>query len=257
MSDLPTVLITGASKGVGRAIAIQLSKSKKYKLALLSRNLTGINETIKVCKSVNSNIKCLPLQCDITDDKKLSQTISLVGNSFGPLCVLINNAGQLYVKSIDDPNINIKKINKLIDINLKGSIKTTIYSVPFIKKSSNLLNYKNNCAIITIGSRASTIRSCGATVSFYNSTKFGQRGFNECLFHDLREFGIKVSIIMPGYTNTNMLDNHRDKDVLDRSKTVQPTDCANAVEFVLNSAQTVCPLEILLAPQRCPVPSKL
>ena len=89
---LPTVLITGASRGIGRNIAIHLSLSKKYKLVLLSRNQEKLSETVDLCKQINNNVQLMALQCDINDTNQLKECIKKAGE-FGPYAVLINNAG--------------------------------------------------------------------------------------------------------------------------------------------------------------------
>ena len=90
----------------------------------------------------------------------------------------------------------------------------------------------------------------------YASTKWGLLGFTECLFEELREYGIKVSAILPGWCNTNQPRRYN-KDKINWDKTVQPSDVGNAVKFILSSSDTVCPFKICLWPQRDPRKAKL
>eukprot|EP01084_Bolivina_argentea_P245819 411482_1 len=93
MAEKPTVILTGASRGIGRAIAIQLSLNDKYKLCLLSRDLNGLNETKKLCQAIKPEtfVKCF--QCDVSIPTELQSILLDVCNNYGPLHVLINNAG--------------------------------------------------------------------------------------------------------------------------------------------------------------------
>eukprot|EP01083_Nonionella_stella_P197132 724944_1 len=76
---LPTVVITGASRGIGRNIAVNLAVSGKYKLALLARNVSKLNKTVNLCKSLNNNVQAMPFQCDISNTKQLTETVTKIG----------------------------------------------------------------------------------------------------------------------------------------------------------------------------------
>ena len=245
-----TVLLTGASKGIGRAIAIKLAESNKYKLALLSRNLSSLKETENLCKNINNNVKTYLLKCDVTNSFELKKCIEKCENEFGPLCILINNAGILYKHMIDD-NIDFNKIQESYDINVKAVIISCAYSLPFIKKNTS--KYPNlTFAVINIGSIVSTLRGSSTKMGIYMSTKFAVRGFTTSLFKEVRDYGIKTSLIMPGFVNTEMVNEithpgASNKDI--RNKMIPANDVANAVNFVLNSSSKCCPLEMLLYPQ--------
>ena len=94
---LPTIILTGASQGIGRTTAIYLSRydEPRYKLALLARNKTKLQETKELCcaknKFMRKNIEIF--QCDITKTEQLKETVNYIGKNFGPLCTVINNAG--------------------------------------------------------------------------------------------------------------------------------------------------------------------
>jgi NAD(P)-dependent dehydrogenase (short-subunit alcohol dehydrogenase family) len=106
---------------------------------------------------------------------------------------------------------------------------------------------KGEGAVINIGSVSG--RSGEANGSAYSASKFGLIGFTESLFDEVRENGIKVAVILPGFVDTPLIPPNRH---LDRSKMIQAEDVAETVRFVLSSPQTACPVEILLRPQRTP-----
>ena len=81
---LPTILITGASKGIGKAIAIHLAQHIACKLALLSRNESLLNETANLCKAQNGNIETLCISCDISNKYQFQECIDKIENEFGP-----------------------------------------------------------------------------------------------------------------------------------------------------------------------------
>eukprot|EP01084_Bolivina_argentea_P023479 43797_1 len=241
---LPTVLITGASRGIGRNIAIHLALSKKYKLVLLSRNQQKLNETVDLCKRVNNSIQLMSLQCDITNTKQLKECVKKTGD-FGPYAVLINNAGITYPHLVND-TMEDDKINNVLNTNLNNLIIACKESVPYLKKTKQL--YPNmNVAIIQISSRASTLRATDPMDSVYCASKFGVRGFSDCLFKELKNDGIKVCQLMPGWVNTELSWKYKDKLILENM--IQPSDMSYAVDFVLNCPDTCCPLEILIYPQ--------
>ena len=246
---IPTAIITGASKGIGRAIALELAYSNKYKLALISRNMEQLKETDKLCKGINANIQTRVIQCDISNVESFKQIIDNIANDFGPLCILINNAGILYKERTDSDKIDFKMIDKSIDINLRSLMHATIHSVNYIKESKG--KYPNlTCAIIQIASRASTLRVTNPAMSIYTATKFGVRAFTNCLFEEIGDCGIKVSCLMPGFVKSDMIDDHGSfKNQLIPEKMMKPQDVGYAVNFILNCPDSCCPLEMLIIPQ--------
>eukprot|EP01084_Bolivina_argentea_P072236 131198_1 len=248
-SVTPTILLTGASKGIGKAIALSLANTNKYNLSLLSRNLTQLKATAQLCKNINPNIKILTLQCDISNTDAFKKCIDKTAKELGPLCVIINNAGVLYKESMDNKKIDLSKIDQSIDINLRSLIHGSVYAIPYIKESKSKYPHMS-CAIIQIGSRASTLRAMWPRISIYAATKFGVRSFTNCLFEDIGDFGIKVSCIMPGLVATEMVKEHsKSKDKMDPNKMLRPRDIAHAVNYVLSCSDTCCPLEMLVVPQ--------
>ena len=106
---------------------------------------------------------------------------------------------------------------------------------------------KGEGAVIDIGSvSGKTGETNGAA---YAASKFGPIGFTQSLYEEVREHGIKVAVILPGYVDTPLIPPNRQ---LDRSKMIQADDIAQAVHYVLTSAATCCPVEITIRPRRTP-----
>merc|ERR1719410_3216661 len=254
---LPTIIITGASQGIGRCTAIHLSRyeTPRYKLALIARNKMKLEETKHLCLHNDSgNIRIF--ECDITATDKLRETVDWIGTNFGPLCTVINNAGILFkvrMLNIKKEDMDIAGMDKALNINLRALIHCTSYSLPYILSTRSQFGTKFNCTIINLGSRASTPRVFWPSLSVYSASKFGMLGFGHSLFHDIRQSGIKVCSLMPGFTDTDMI-NERDhgkefSSKQSRAIMIRPLDVAECIEYIMQCGNTVCPHEILLEPQ--------
>ena len=243
-----TVVITGAAGGLGRGMAIAIASMKRYKLALI--DIKNMDETIKLCHGVNEYIKVKSYQIDISNLQDLKTTIFEINDTFGPISSLINNAGLIYLNEIDSSTIDLTEADNVLDVNLRATIHCTSHCVPFIKQTK--LKYPNiDCAVIILCSDVSEVRATGANKGIYASTKWGLLGFAECIFEELREYGIKVSAILPGWANTDQPRKYN-KNKVNWSKCVQPSDIGEAVKYILNCSDTVCPFKLCLWPQKDP-----
>jgi short-subunit dehydrogenase len=106
---------------------------------------------------------------------------------------------------------------------------------------------KGQGAVINIGSVSG--KSGEANGAAYSASKFGLIGFSQSLYEEVREHGIKVSVILPGFVDTPLIPPNRQ---LDRTKMIQADDIAQSVIYVLRSPATACPVEITVRPQRTP-----
>eukprot|EP00483_Globobulimina_turgida_P006348 UN06358 len=251
MSDsdiIPTVLLTGAASGIGRGIAIHLVKQKKYKLALLDINKNGLTQTQSLCLQQDPLAKIKLIECDITHTQSVRSIIDDIATNFGPLAVVINDAGIIY-KHLIDADIDIQKVKQSILINLWAPIFICSYAVPYLKQTKLQYSELNCPSIINVTSVLSTVRATAPEFGIYCATKFGLRGFTSCLFDELRDSGIKVCNLMPAWTNTAMLDNHnvveRNRNNLDDivfgEQALQPNDVGQTVEFILDTSLTCVP----------------
>ena len=227
--------VTGAGRGIGRAIARMLAE-EGYDLALTARSAGELSQTAQGCEALG--VRVLTIPADITDPAQLAQAIEICARELGVLHVLVNNAGAFHWGSSDtaDPDA----WDHLIDLNLKSSMRATRLALPHILAASD------GGAVLFIASMAARV-AYGMNAA-YVASKHGIAGFAGSVFQDVRERGVKVCAICPGLVETSITDGLD----ADAAKMIQPEDVAEAARYVLRSPSRVCPTEIILQPQRAP-----
>lgn len=231
----PIALITGASRGIGKAIAKKLAKNN-FKLALLARSKENLEEVANQLDLDPKNI--LTYDVDVTNQDNLTKAIDLVINKFNGIdCAFINHG--IFEKSL----FNSKPGNwrRVLDVNLLSAMQVTEYVLPYLTKSQS--KYKS---LIFTASVASHNRHAGG--ASYCTAKHGLLGFAHCIFDEVRETGLKVSALCPGFVNTDMI-NH---DTVYGEKAIQPEDIAEIIFNTISLNATVCPVEIIIRPQFSP-----
>jgi len=228
-----TALITGGSKGIGRAIAESML-SAGMNVGITGRSMTSLNSVVDELKSKYGD-KVLAFEADVRDYAAQQNAVSNLTSKFGSLDVVIANAGVGHFAPIDE--MSHDQWNDIIDINLTGVFNTVKASVESIKKSEGY--------IITIASLAGT--NFFAQGSAYNASKFGLVGFTQAVMLDLRKYGVKVSTIMPGSVSTYFND-HTPSEA-DAWK-IQPEDIAELTMDILNMNPRTLPSKIEVRPSR-------
>lgn len=184
-------MITGASSGIGRALAKKIAKLDYY-VVLISRSedkLISVSEEIYA-----SGGKCQYLVADIANSECMKNIGEKI-KTLPPLSILINNAGVGFFGRIED--LNVKEVISQIDINLKAPILFCQKFIPLIKKN-------NHGIIVFINSIAG--RQIFSNSATYIASKFGLRGFADSLREDLRKDNIKVISVFPGAIDTPFWD---------------------------------------------------
>ena len=226
-----SALVTGAGRGIGRAIAIALAKAG-CDVCITARSMDQLLDVQKEIHAVKG--KAVPIQADLTRDDDLESLVQ----SCGPVDFLINNAG--WGKRAPVVRSKIEDWDQTLRINLRTPMILAQKFLPaMIEKGAG--------AVINIGSVSG--KSGEANGAAYSASKFGLIGFTESLYEEVREHGIKVTVILPGFVDTPMIPPVKH---LDRSKMIQADDVAQSVLYVLNSPPTSCPVEISIRPQRTP-----
>jgi len=181
------VLLTGASRGIGRAIAMALS-DKAERIFLLGRDKKALDEVA----SLMSGADVIVLAGDIADDKFCAEVESIV-TARGGINVLINNAGISDFSAFERQSQ--ETIEKLMQVNLLAPIKLSQQLLHGLLRESS-------AQIINIGSFFSYIAFPGFAT--YSATKFGLRGFTEALGRELADTSVRVRLFSPRATKTDI-----------------------------------------------------
>lgn len=184
-----TVVITGAGSGIGRELALQLA-DQGARLALSDVNTDGLQETLRL---LVPGSEAKGYQLDVSSRDAVRKHASDVLRDFGNVHLLINNAGVTLVGSV--AQTSIEEFEWLMGINLWGVIYTTKAFLPA------MLEQRDGCIV--------NISSVFGLIGFplqgaYNVTKFGVRGFTECLWSELEGTGVRAVSVHPGGIRTNI-----------------------------------------------------
>lgn len=194
-----TALITGGSKGIGFGIAEAMLKNG-MNVAITSRSQQAADEAAEKLSTSGSG-EVIAIEADVRNANSQKEAIEKVLKKWGKLDVVIANAGLGHFGSIED--LTPEQWQETIDTNLTGVFNTIKAAIDPLKSTKGY--------IITISSLAGTNFFAGG--SAYNASKFGLTGFTQSVMLDLRQYGIRVSTIMPGSVST-YFNNHEpgDKD---------------------------------------------
>jgi 3-oxoacyl-[acyl-carrier protein] reductase len=228
-------LVTGAGRGIGKAVSISLAKAR-CRVVLAARTLEQIEAVQKEILSQGGD--ALAIRADLTMDEDIHRLVKETETKRGAVDILINNAG--WGKRAPVVAASLADWDQTFRLNLRA---------PMVLAKALLPNMiaRHEGAVINIGSVAG--KTGEANGAAYSASKFGLIGFTQSLYEEVREQGIKVAVILPGFVDTPLIPSNRQ---LDRSKMIQANDIAQAVLFVLTSPATSCPVEIMVRPQRSP-----
>lgn len=184
-----TVLITGASSGIGKATVEKFAR-EQWNVAATSRNID--NELFKSWPNVR------PYKLDVTDTATIETTFQHVVKDFGAIDVVVNNAGY----GLDGvfEAITDEQINKQFETNVFGLMSVT-------RQAIKIMRPQRKGVIIQVASMGG--RLTFPLYSIYHSTKWAVEGFSESLHYELRQFGIKIKIVEPGVIKTAFYDRNR------------------------------------------------
>ena len=197
-----TILISGGTRGIGKAAFSQLLKDG-FNVVTFSPDKNSCEKLIQESITKSDQKNFLVLQGDITNEKDIKKIISLAIAKFKSIDILMNNAGMGYFSEVDKVDMGI--FQKMLQLNLFGAVLLTKHIVPFMKKQKAGL-------IINIVSNSG--KMAFAKGEFYSATKFGLMGFSQGIRAELKEYGIKVCTICPGMVKTEFFS----KEELERRK---------------------------------------
>ncbi len=224
-----TAIISGASRGIGRAVALTLAQNG-FNVALLARNKADL-QTLE--KEIGANAKSYAL--DISNEQEVNLAVADILHTFGKIEVVINNAGIGVFKPTEE--LTSEEWDNLMNTNVKGTFLLTKATLPHLK------NQKSG-TIIGIASDVS--KRVFPHGSLYCATKYAQDAYLSAVRKEVRKFGVKVSLIYPGLVDTYF---HNDMEGSSKqSEWLQSQDIANAVLYVCNAPAHVVLDEIMIHP---------
>ena len=186
----PVVLVTGVSSGIGRAVADAFA-AKGFEVFGTSRN----PRTTQPVAGVEL------VQLDVTDDASVAAAVSTVVQRAGRIDIVVNNAGAGVFGAAEETSI--AQAQQLFDTNFFGLVRLTREVLPYLRA-------QRSGRIINIGSVLGFLPSPYG--SLYAASKHAVEGYSESLDHETRDFGVRVSVVEPGYTNTSFEANATDAD---------------------------------------------
>lgn len=222
-----TAIITGGSRGIGRAVALRLA-AEGINIAFTFNK--GIDEAKKLEAELRQmNIKAVALQADAVDFQEAQKIGSQVEDKFGKIDILVNNAGITNDKAL--MTMSQKDWFKVIDINLNGVFNyTKAVIVKMLKQRSGY--------IINISSY-SGVRGLARQTN-YSASKAGIIGFTKSLAKEVAAYNIKANVVAPGYVETEMTKKLSEKLRDNMLKTIplgrygKPEEVAGIVSFLLS-----------------------
>mgnify|MGYP003541882610 FL=1 len=235
-----TVLITGATSGIGKATA-QLLARNNYKIILCGRREDRL---IELERELSKHTETHTLLFDVRDKKSVFESIASLPDAFSNIDILINNAGNAHGL---DPiqNGDLDDWDAMIDINVKGLLYVSKAIIPQMieKKSGHIIN---------IGSTAA--KEVYPNGNVYCATKHAVDAINQGMRMDLNAFGIKVGAIHPGMVATEFSevrfkgDSERAANVYKGFDPLQAEDIADIIHFVISRPYHVNIADLIVMP---------
>jgi len=225
-------LVTGGSRGIGRAIAMKLAELGAD-VAICGRASEKLRETADALQGLTK--KVFWQTADVTRADEVGEFVSATETKLGPIGILVNNAGiGLFGPAHEKSE---EEWDRIMNTNLKSLFLVSRAVVPSMIR-------QGEGDIINISSLAG--RNTFAGGGLYCASKWGVQGLSGCMAEDLRDHGIRVSVICPGSVATEFSG----RGVKDAGKALQPEDVAHAVEAVVTQRQGSFMSEIHVRPLR-------
>jgi len=218
-----TALVTGASRGIGKAIAIELAKQGADVVVNYSRDEESAMGVVEEIKKIGC--KGIAIKADVSNFEEVKAMFKVVKREFGSLDILVNNAGIIMDRTLQ--NMGIDDWNSVIKTNLKGVFNVTSNALHLIREGGRIIN---------ISSIVALDGNFGQTN--YAASKAGIIGFTKSLAKELGKHGITVNAVAPGLIETDILKsmpNARREELaraIPLGRSGIPQDVANLVVFL-------------------------
>lgn len=225
-------IVTGASRGIGKEIAVKLAE-QGVKLAIIGSS-AQISETADELKKIGFH-HVLPIQADVSKEEDLQQVVKKTIEEYGHVDILVNNAGVGFFKLTEE--VTLEEWKKVFEVNVQGVFLATKAVIPHMKerKSGTIITIASDVARYTI-----------ANGSAYTASKYAVQGFSGSVAQEVREYGIRVGTINPGMVDTYFADSTQ--GLPEKKDWLKVEDIANAVVYMASAPKYMLIDEIVLHP---------
>jgi short-subunit dehydrogenase len=192
------VIITGASSGIGRALALQLAREGAW-VALAARNAERLQMLAEECRALGGRAEVIPT--NVAEESACRALVARTMDSFGRIDMLINNAGLSVVGKLNElPDLRL--FHYVMDVNFFGALSCCYYALPHLREAKGrIVNVSSLGGLLTIPYNTS-----------YCASKFALQGFSDSLRMELTGSGVSVTVISPYWVVTEFHENLLDKD---------------------------------------------
>jgi len=208
---MPSAIVTGASSGIGEAVARALA-GEGYGVALAARRAERLEELAQELGEL-----ALPVPTDVSHRAQVEELVAKTVDRFGGLDAVVSAAGVFHSEPLEQ--LDEATFDETIAINLKGTYLVARAALPHLRASKGYL--------ITVASVSGTMGQQGGGA--YNTSKWGVRGFTQSVLQEVRGEGVRATAISPGQVATPMLGHHEDDPNL-----LSADDVAGAVLWLLS-----------------------
>ena len=221
-----TAVITGATKGLGKQIALELAKDG---LEIVINYRTENDSLAQMVEEINKTTKAYTFKADISNFDEAKALIDFAASETGKIDLLVNNAGITNDKLL--VRMSEEDFSKVIDINLKGTFNC-------IRHASRLMMKQKFGRIVNISSVIGLIGNVGQ--ANYAASKAGVIGLTKSAAREMAPYSVTVNAIAPGFIKSDMTDKLTDeikdniKSSIPMRKIGEPKDVANLVKFLAN-----------------------
>ena len=235
------MIITGASRGIGKAIALRLAK-QGANIVLAARGQDALDETVRELQS-QSKSKIIGLSTDVAKLEDLQKLVDTAMERLGGVDILVNNAGVSSQYPFDKQPI--EDLEKLAMTNYLGYVRLIRLVIPHMiaKKSGSIINMVSGSTLVDPVPR---------TFVTYSSLKVGLRAFLKGLFWEMRDYGIKITSILPGVTDTDLTGKLQHIAEEQKDRLMSSEAVVDMVMYALSVPANVCPLELAVINQQTP-----
>lgn len=234
-------LVTGASSGIGEGAALALAEAGAA-VAVAARRADRLEALVKRIEAAGG--KALALPGDVVEEAVAKDAVAQTVTHFGRLDILVNSAGIIQAGGVE--NANTEQWRRVIDVNLLGTLYTCTAAI-------GPMRAQGGGDIINISSTAG--RRAAAPFGPYSASKFGLTGMTEGMRQEVGKYGIRVCIVEPGATTTEVADSITDpnyrkamREHVDKEGAMKPEDVAAAIVFVVSLPRRANVSEILIRP---------